>query len=57
MPLSVEVVQSEFEIFLVANSVGLPFESFDFVVDPLDYFRQSLKTGVPPKIEVRNDMK
>ena len=32
-----EVVQSEFEIFLVPESMGLSFEGFDFVVDSLDH--------------------
>ena len=32
-----EVIQSELEILHVAKSVGLSFEGFDFVVDPLDH--------------------
>jgi len=32
-----EVVQPELEILLVAKSIGLPFEGFDFVVDSLDH--------------------
>ena len=31
-----EMVQSEFEIFLISEPVSLPFEGFDFVVDSLD---------------------
>ena len=30
-----EVVESEFEIFGVPESIGHPFEGFDFVVEPL----------------------
>ena len=32
-----EMVQSELEIFLIPESVCLPFESFDLVVDPFDH--------------------
>ena len=31
------MVQSELEIFLIPESVCLPFEGFDFVVDPFDH--------------------
>ena len=31
------MVQSELEILLVPKPVGLPFEGFDFVVDPFDH--------------------
>jgi hypothetical protein len=30
-----EVVQPEFEVFDVPESISLPFEGFDFVVEPL----------------------
>ena len=32
-----EMVQSEFEIFLIPEPVSLPFEGFDFVVDAFDH--------------------
>ena len=38
------MVQSELEIFLIPESVSLPFEGFDLVVDPFDHGAGDLVT-------------
>lgn len=42
------MIQSELEVFLIPESISLPFEGFDFVVDAFDY---GAGDGMPEVVE------